>query len=115
MPTHEVENQPPPLADWNPFDQDRALGEALGREGAGWAQERVRSFAAFAGSAQAQRCAVEANESPPRLRTHDRYGHRVDEVDFHPAWHELMRAAVSAGVHALPWQEPRPGAHVARA
>jgi putative acyl-CoA dehydrogenase len=115
MPTHEVENQPPPLVDWNPFDQDRALAEALEREGAGWARERVRTFATHVGSAQAQRWGFEANENPPRLRTHDRYGHRIDEVEFHPAWHELMRAAVAAGVHALPWQQTRPGAHVARA
>jgi putative acyl-CoA dehydrogenase len=115
MPTHAVENQPPLLADWNPFDHDRALAEALEREGAGWARERVRSFGAFAGSSRAQRWALEANDFPPRLRTHDRYGHRIDEVEFHPAWHELMRAAVAAGVHALPWQEVRAGAHVARA
>src|SRR5690606_17911326 len=57
----------------------------------------------------------EANLNRPRLRTHDRYGHRVDEVEFHPAYHALMREAVAAGVHALSWQEPREGAHVVRA
>ena len=59
--------------------------------------------------------ARQANENPPKLRTHDRYGHRIDEVEFHPAWHELLGACVEAGVHALPWREPQPGAHVARA
>jgi putative acyl-CoA dehydrogenase len=57
---------------------------------------------------------VQANEHPPVLRTHDRYGNRIDEVDFHPAWHELMRLSSESGVHALPWTSERPGAHVVR-
>ena len=56
-----------------------------------------------------------ANENPPVLKTHDRFGHRIDEVEFHPAWHELMRLSCEAGLHARPWGEPRAGAHVARA
>ena len=70
---------------------------------------------AFAGSARAIRWGFEANENPPRLRTHDRFGNRIDEVEFHPSWHELLGAGVGFGSHALPWREPQPGAHVARA
>jgi putative acyl-CoA dehydrogenase len=112
--THEVTNQPPLLAGYDAA-ADTALLQALHREGAGWAETQIRRLGALAGSAQAQEHGRLANESPPRLRTHDRYGHRVDEVEFHPAWHELMRTAVTSGLHAAPWQDSRPGAHVARA
>ena len=114
MPTHEVLNQAPPL-EVNLYAVDRALQDAVEREGAGWARAQLAGFGAFAGSREAQLWAAQANENPPRLRTHDRYGRRVDEVDFHPAWHEMMRAAVANGIHALPWETPREGAHVARA
>jgi putative acyl-CoA dehydrogenase len=113
MATHEVFNQAPPLRNYNPFDCDRALGEALQREGGGWATERVRELGAIAGS-EAIDWGVQANAHPPVLRTHDRYGQRIDEVEFHPAWHQLLRVAVGHGLHALPWREPQPGAHVAR-
>ena len=113
--THEVLNQPSPLEPYNVFTADRVLNEALVREGAEWALERAREVGEFAGSERAQRWGREANEFPPRLRTHDRYGHRIDEVEFHPAWHELISRAVGFGLHALPWREPKPGAHVARA
>ena len=114
MATHEVLNQPPPLRDYNPFDADRALAEALQREGGGWAADRVHQLGAIAGG-PALDWGVQANSSPPVLRTHDRYGRRIDEVEFHPAWHRLMELSVGHGLHALPWREPRPGAHVARA
>src|SRR3989454_595161 len=114
MPTHEVLNQPPPLEGYNLFAEDRALAEGLRREGAGWAEEGVRRLGELAGG-EALRWGVQANANPPVLRTHDRYGHRVDEVEFHPAWHELLRLAVGHELHALPWRDPRPGAHVARA
>jgi putative acyl-CoA dehydrogenase len=113
-PTHEVFNQPPPLTGYDTAD-DPAMLDALRREGAGWAEEQVREIGRHAGSAQAQEWGRLANGNPPVLRTHDRFGHRIDEVEFHPAWHELMRVAVSAGIHAAPWRDPRPGAHVARA
>jgi len=113
--THQVFNQPPSLEDYNPFDADRPLAEALEREGAGWARDQVRELAAITGSAQTIRWGYEANEKKPALRTHDRYGHRVDEVEFDSSWHELLRIAVSHGLHAAPWREPGPGAHVARA
>src|SRR6266568_3329443 len=101
-PTHEVFNQPPVLA-------------ALRREGAGWAEDGIRELGRLAGSARAQELGRQANENPPRLRTHDRFGNRVDEVEFHPAWHELMTVAVRHGLHGAPWRDTRPGSHVARA
>ncbi|MFL5395867.1 MAG: isovaleryl-CoA dehydrogenase [Myxococcales bacterium] len=115
MPAHEVANQPPPLAGWNPFQSDLALQEAMEREGAGWARERAISLGAWLGTAEAQRLGADANDFPPRLRTHDRYGNRIDEVEFHPAWHALLGNAVGRGIHALPWQESRAGVHAARA
>ena len=113
--THEVFNQPPPLEDYNPFDADRPLTEALRREGAGWAEDRARELGAICGSHQTIRWGFEANEKKPELRTHDRYGHRIDEVEFDSSWHELMRIGIGHGLHASPWREPGPGAHVARA
>src|SRR2546430_10676010 len=87
----------------------------LRREGAGWAGDGIRELGRLAGSARAQELGRQANENPPRLRTHDRFGHRVDEVEFHPAWHELMTVAVRHGLHGAPWRDARPRAHVARA
>ncbi|HYR96563.1 MAG TPA: isovaleryl-CoA dehydrogenase [Candidatus Binatus sp.] len=113
-PTHEVLNQAPPLEGYDLFGQDRALVEGLEREGAGWAEGRLRKLGELAGG-EPLRWGVQANAHPPVLRTHDRYGNRIDEVEFHPAWHELLRVAVGHELHALPWREPRPGAHVARA
>jgi putative acyl-CoA dehydrogenase len=113
--THEVFNQPPPLEDYNPFDADRPLAEAMRREGAEWAEDRTRELAAICGSRQTIRWGFEANEKKPVLRTHDRFGHRIDEVEFDSSWHELMRIGVSSGLHAMPWREPGPGANVARA
>jgi putative acyl-CoA dehydrogenase len=113
--THEVLNQASPLENYNVFEADRVLAEALPREGAGWAADAAHEVGAFAGSALAQRWGREANENPPRLRTHDRFGNRIDEVEFHPAWHQLMKAAVGFGLHSLPWRDPQPGAHAARA
>ena len=113
--THEVFNQAPPLEDYNPFDADRPLSEALRREGAEWAEDRARELGAICGSRQTIRWGFEANERKPELRTHDRYGNRIDEVEFDTSWHELMRIGVGNGLHAMPWREPGPGAHVARA
>jgi len=113
--THTVFNQPPPFEDVNLFTSDRVLAEALRREGAGWAEERARAFGEIAGRRETVAWGFQANEHPPVLRTHDRNGNRIDEVEFHPAWHALMALGVEHGLHALPWREPRPGAHVARA
>src|SRR5919198_1833177 len=113
-PTHEVLNQAPPLVGYNVFEQDQVLVEALEREGAQWARDEAREIGAFAGG-EAIELGRQANENPPILRTHDRYGNRIDEVEFHPAWHRLMDFAVSHGAHSLPWTADRPGGHVARA
>jgi putative acyl-CoA dehydrogenase len=112
--THDVTNQPPPLVDHNVYEADRPLVEAVRREGAEWAEDRLRAVGELAGRADVQRLGALANENPPKLRTHDRYGNRVDEVEFHPAWHELLGLAVKSELHSLPWREPRFGAHVAR-
>jgi putative acyl-CoA dehydrogenase len=112
--THQVTNQPPPLAGYDAAD-DPALLEGLRREGAGWSEAVVRDLGRQAGGPQAQEWGRLANEYPPRLRSHDRFGNRIDEVEFHPAWHELMSVAIAHGLHAAPWQDARPGAHVARA
>jgi len=108
-------NQPPPLVDYNLFAADAPLREALEREGAGWAHQWVSELGQLAGAAEAIAWGFQANSNPPQLRTHDRFGNRIDEVDFHPAWHRLMEVAIGHGLHALPWREPRPGAHAARA
>jgi putative acyl-CoA dehydrogenase len=111
--THAVANQVPPLEDRNLFDDHVALAEALEREGGGWARERAREIGAIWG-AEPLRWGFEANEFPPRLKTFDRYGHRIDEVEFHRAWHDLMGLAVRHELHCLPWTSPQDGAHVAR-
>lgn len=112
--THEVTNQASALVDYDAFATDPALVEGVKREGADWHLEETAAMGKLAGSAAHIRAGFLANENPPRLKTHDRYGHRVDEVEFHPAYHELMAGAVKHGLHALPWLEPRAGAHVAR-
>jgi putative acyl-CoA dehydrogenase len=114
-PTHEVFNQAPPLENYNVFGDDRPLVEALRREGAGWAEDRAVAIGEIAGRARTIRWGEDANRHTPVLRTHDRFGNRIDEVEFHPAWHELMRIGIGHGLHALPWRDPGPGAHVARA
>jgi putative acyl-CoA dehydrogenase len=112
--THEVFNQPPPLVDFD-IAADAALLDAAAREGAAWAADDLHRLGRLGGTAESQRWADEANRYEPRLITHDRYGHRVDEVEFHPSWHRLMEVAVASGLAAAPWDDPRPGAHVARA
>ncbi|HSK54118.1 MAG TPA: acyl-CoA dehydrogenase family protein [Jiangellales bacterium] len=112
--THDVTNQPPPLTGHDVLAADPALVDAVARH-APRAAARLHDLGRRAGSAEARRWAEEADTHPPRLRTHDRYGHRVDEVDFHPSWHRLMEVAVGARLHAAPWADPEPGAHAARA
>jgi putative acyl-CoA dehydrogenase len=118
--THEVVNQPPPLVGWNPAAYP-ALTEGLRREGAGWYLDEVYRLGLVAGSEQVQQQAYDADRNPPQLRTHDRFGHRVDEVVYHPAYHQLMEAAVGAGLAGGPWSDgfgpagAAPGSgHVAR-
>ncbi len=112
---YQVTNQPPPLEPYNLLQTDRVLREALVREKAGWAAEELTALGKTLGEPETVQLGFAANENPPVLRSFDRYGHRVDEVEFHPAWHALMSLAVEAGLHASPWAKPRAGAHVARA
>jgi putative acyl-CoA dehydrogenase len=113
--THEVTNQPPPLVDYDVFSTDEALVEGVQRHNAGWAIEDLSALGRRAGSAEWQERGRLANVNPPQLVTFDRYGHRIDEVEFHPAWHELMTVAVETGLHSGAWADPKPGGNVARA
>jgi len=112
---YEVTNQPPPLEPYNLLRTDLVLREALQRENANWAAPELAALGDTLGEPETIRLGFEANNNPPRLRAFDRYGHRIDEVDFHPAWHELLSLAIGAGLHTSPWAKPGPGAHVARA
>lgn len=115
MKTHDVLNQPPPLLNFNLFTIDPVLKEALIREGGAWGEEKCARFGKLMGSEEVIKFGFLANDYPPKLNTHDRFGNRIDEVEFHPAWHELMRLSVDYGIHTSPWADPKPGAHVVRA
>src|SRR5215218_2177497 len=104
--THEVRNQSRPFVDVDLLGLDRALAEGLEREGAGWAVDRVRDCGLVAGSAEAHEHARRAERHEPVLRTHDRFGHRIDDVELDPSWHWLLRGAVEREIHALPWRAP---------
>jgi len=112
--THEVLNQPGALEDYNAYAGDQALVEATRVFGAGWADDALRHAGGLVGSAHVQQLARQANRHLPELRTHDRFGHRVDTVEFHPAYHELMGLIYGCGAHSFAWTHDRPGAHVAR-
>src|SRR5689334_10925363 len=113
--THDVTNQSPPLEDYNVLETDPSLQAAVTAFCADWARPRLTALGALAGSAQTIALARQANRNTPALISHDRFGHRIDEVEFHPAWHDLMAMGMAAEVHSLAWNERRPGAHVARA
>ena len=113
--THEVLNQPPPREGHDVFSEDAALVEGLAREGAGWAAGDLADLGRRAGSPEAMEWGRMANTCEPVLETHDRFGNRLDRIDYHPAYHRLMATAVESGAHAFPWTEARPGSHVARA
>jgi putative acyl-CoA dehydrogenase len=115
--THEVFNQAPPLAGIDVFSSNLPLVEAMRREGGGWASERAAELGTLVGRVGGPQdlWGRQANENKPILRTHDRYGHRIDEVEFHPAWHKLMQMGVEHELHSLPWTSSEPCAHVARA
>jgi putative acyl-CoA dehydrogenase len=112
--THVVTNQAPPLVDFDAADRP-ALLEALHREGAGWAEDELHFVGRLAGSAEAQAWGRLAEAHPPVLRAFDRYGNRIDEVEYDASYHHLMGHAVGFGLHASPWSDSRPGAHVSRA
>lgn len=113
--THSVENQAPPIGDHNAFLIDPVMREGLAREGGGWGEALARAFGARTGSEEVADWAHKANTYIPVLHTHDRWGRRIDEVEFHDSYHSLMALAKEASVHSLPWREPRPGAQVVRA
>ncbi len=116
MSTHEVTNQVPPLLDYNVLETDATLSEGLRRWASPTAYDDIAALGALAGTDELRRAGEEANVSLPRLRTHSPTGERVDEVDFHPAWHQLMKVAVAQGLTAEPWTQPTgSGAHVRRA
>src|SRR5215475_3528735 len=113
MPTHDVFNTPPPWRDVNIFDADAALNGALRAYSVDDVEiKQLTSLGELAGGEQAQEWGRLANAYPPVLRTHDRYGQRIDEVEFHPSWHSLMTVAVENGMHGTPWRD---GGHLARA
>ena len=112
--THEVFNQVPPLDGTNLYRADLPLQEWTRHFGGGWAEARIDSYGALAGG-PLMAAGFLANENKPVFKSHDRYGHRIDLVEYHPAYHELMGAAIGHGLPSLPWSEPRPGAQVARA
>ena len=113
--THEVFNQVLPLANYNIFEQDATLVESVRREDAAWVVDHASALGGVAGSEEAIQWSFDANTVTPVLHTFDKTGQRIDEVTFHPAWHNLMRTSINAGAHALSWREERPGRHVARA
>lgn len=113
--THEVTNQVPELSDYNVFATDHVLVEGVRREHAGWHEENLERFGAELGTKEVLRLGELANRHVPELATHDRFGNRIDAVEFHPSWDQLLSLLRREGLHALPWMQPRNGAHVARA
>ncbi len=113
--THQVENQPSPLESYNLFLSDVALKQAITAHQASWAEDDLSRFGALCGSTEFIEWGFQANENEPVLYTHDRQGHRIDEVRFHPAYHQLMKVSMREGLHASHWLTQKPGAHVARA
>ncbi len=113
--THMVTNQAPPLEDYNAFVTDEILLAGLKRGAIDWAEESLIAMGAQTGARELIELGFLANENPPTLRTHDRFGNRIDQVKFHPAWHQLMAFGVQHQVHALPWRNTKRGVHVVRA
>lgn len=113
--THSLTNLSNELCDYNMFTQDKALVAAVTREGAQWAQDALTDFGKLTGSAQYLELGHLANKHIPEFESHDRFGNRIDQVNFHPAYHQFMKTAIEHGLHASPWTAPGPGAHVARA
>src|SRR5699024_3379855 len=110
--THEVFNQPEPLGEYDPFARHPALREALAREGGSAFEHRVQEFGKLAAT-RIGPLGFDANEFTPRLRTHDRFGHRIDQVDYHPAYHDIMALGLRHGLASLTWTG-QPGARIAR-
>ncbi len=113
--THEVLNQVPAMADYNAYSRDPVLTNILATFDAGWFEPQAREIGKRVGSARVQDLARQANRNLPELRTHDRWGNRIDQIEFHPAWHELMSLAMRDEFHSLCWTRSQAGAQVARA
>ncbi len=112
--THEVFNQPTPLEPYNAFSSDTALQYWIEKYNGGWGNQKLTVYGEKVGGELVQP-GFQANRYKPEFRSHDRFGHRIDQVDYHPAYHQLMATAIEAGHHSLPWTDPKPGAHVVRA
>ena len=115
MPTHEVTNQVPPLLDYNLYTTDVALTDAVMREGGLWGTESLTGFGQLAGSADMLEHGRLANENPPILKAFDRFGHRINVVEYHPSYHRLMATSMAHGLHSLPWRSGQDGRLVVRA
>ncbi len=113
--THQVENLPTPLENYDCYMQDKALRESVKANNGDWAEADLSRFGKLCGSAEVIEWGFQANANKPELFTHDRYGQRVDEVRFHPAYHQCMSLSMKEGIHAAHWLDPKPGAQVARA
>lgn len=114
MRTHEVTNQSFPLAGHNVALDDPTLMEGMRREGAAWAVDGLSALGQLAGTAEVQDWGRVANENPPTLKPYDRFGNRIDDIEFHPAWHDLMSVSVREGIHGSPWADTREGSHTLR-
>ena len=101
--THEVLNQPGSLADYDAYSDDKPLVDAVNAFGGGWAEQALRRAGLVVGSAKVQQLARQANRNLPELRTHDRFGNRIDVVEYHPAYHELMRLIYETQAHSFAW------------
>lgn len=113
--THDVFNQPYPLENYNLFSSDVPLQQIVAKEGGAARRDDLLRFGKLTGWAEVIKWGFQANKHKPEFRTHDRHGRRVDEVDFHPAYHQLMATSIENGLHSIPWTDTRPGANVYRA
>lgn len=113
--THTVFNQAKDLVDYNSYDGDTALKEAVERHGGGWAHKELHAYGELSGRADIIQSGYDANAHLPVLQTHDRHGRRIDTIDYHPSYHENMTRGLEHGNHSQPWTDDRKGAHVVRA
>lgn len=113
--THEVFNVAEPFENYNSYREDLHLQHLVRSFGAGWADSDLSAWGEKTGSARWLKWGFLANANPPKLCTHDAYGRRLDAVEYHPAYHNLMRGALGRGLHSIPWNQPGAGAHVYRA
>ena len=112
LPTHEVTNMPPHLGDQELWSNDAALREAVARDGGGWATGKLAGFGAIAGAAEVFYKAEQANRNTPQLKAFDRHGMRVNQIEYHPAYHDLMQLAIENEIPSFAWRHERAGAQV---